>query len=445
MELRTRRSHAILLAVAAALLAAPAANAADRYASPTGTGPAASCPQANPCNIQAATEDASVVNGDRIVVLPGTYSIGANAVEPFDNITVEGQQGQPRPRILGTNNWTVFLSPGFSVTLRRLYIESANFATGYSLYAEGQHTIEQSHISASGTTATGVVLRNGTLLTDSVVSTPVDFTQAVFVGGTPAPGLQVRVRNSTLIGGSPAGIGLAANANGGANSNVLVRNTIARGGTTGIEVADDGGTDNVILNAAFSNYSSVSDDASAEAVFVDGGGNQTAAPLFAAPAAGDFRQRPGSATIGAGSAVGGLGSLDFDGQPRTMGSAPDIGADEAVDPASLVALEGGKLKRKRTLRVTARCPASACNVALAANLVLKGTPTAARAAKVVKLKNGTASLLAGQSGAVVLRLKKAVLAQLRGARKATLKVAASATDPVGFSGTASASLRFKKR
>jgi hypothetical protein len=61
------------------------------------------------------------------------------------------------------------------------------------------------------------------------------------------------------------------------------------------------------------------------------GDNQTGEPLFADAAAGDFRQYLGSPTINAGALDGFSGGHDLDGEPRTMGAAPDIGADE-FDP-----------------------------------------------------------------------------------------------------------------
>ena len=65
---------------------------------------------------------------------------------------------------------------------------------------------------------------------------------------------------------------------------------------------------------------------------IDGGGNQSAAPLFVNTEAGDFREAAGSPTIDAGLADE-LGPLDLAGNPRVLGSAPDIGAYEFVPPA----------------------------------------------------------------------------------------------------------------
>lgn len=61
-------------------------------------------------------------------------------------------------------------------------------------------------------------------------------------------------------------------------------------------------------------------------------GDQTAYPTFVNAAARDFHEADGSPTIDAGVADPSLGSLDLDGNPRTLGSAPDIGAFERSNP-----------------------------------------------------------------------------------------------------------------
>ena len=108
---------------------------------------------------------------------------------------------------------------------------------------------------------------------------------------------------------------------------------IARGGAADLRTTDNcglignygpGGS----LNMSFSNYRAgmVSNDGAIN----DGGGNQTdREPLFANAAGGDFHQLPASPTIDAGTQDALLGSADIDGDPRTLGLAPDIGADES--------------------------------------------------------------------------------------------------------------------
>src|SRR5262249_55412407 len=63
-----------------------------------------------------------------------------------------------------------------------------------------------------------------------------------------------------------------------------------------------------------------------------GPGNQTAPPAFVDRAAGDFREAAGSPTIDAGASDPLDGELDFAGNPRVLGPAPDIGAYEFPPP-----------------------------------------------------------------------------------------------------------------
>ncbi|MGZ5308091.1 MAG: choice-of-anchor Q domain-containing protein, partial [Solirubrobacterales bacterium] len=85
----------------------------------------------------------------------------------------------------------------------------------------------------------------------------------------------------------------------------------------------------ITVNVDHSNFDLTVPPASTPNVVInDAGNNQTAAPLLAHPAGGDFTQLTGSPTIDKGAAVGGLGPFDFSGGNRVLGLAPDIGADE---------------------------------------------------------------------------------------------------------------------
>ena len=61
---------------------------------------------------------------------------------------------------------------------------------------------------------------------------------------------------------------------------------------------------------------------------IGGSGNQVLPPRFVKPAAGDFARRPSSPTIDSGLADPANGTLDLDGNPRTVSGRTDIGAYE---------------------------------------------------------------------------------------------------------------------
>src|SRR5690348_13792201 len=90
------RTVVVLVAVGVAMPGSAAvATAAQRFAAPAGTGTA--CTQAAPCDLDTAVEDASVTDGDEVIVTPGSYTIVDLFVD--DDIEVHGQSGQPLPTI----------------------------------------------------------------------------------------------------------------------------------------------------------------------------------------------------------------------------------------------------------------------------------------------------------------------------------------------------------
>ena len=74
----------------------------------------------------------------------------------------------------------------------------------------------------------------------------------------------------------------------------------------------------------------------------DMGGNQLAPVLLADLAGGDFHQLSGSPTVDAGVADAQLDAFDLDLDPRTLGAAPDMGADELTTaPGALTGAASG--------------------------------------------------------------------------------------------------------
>jgi hypothetical protein len=413
------------------LVAAPAAAADVRYAEPLGDGPSATCPQTNPCEIHDATTAAA--SGDTVIVLPGTYALGTDTVSVAD-ITIEGQPGAERPRLLA--GAASPLAPSAGATVRRLHLASNDLAGGRVVDVLGTAVVEQSVISAHGSTMAAVQVRNGGTLRDSVAVSESPFGMAVIVGGS---GGTLRNVTAVATGTDSSGVWVpAAYTLGDDVSRAGLTNVIAQGAAADILAEGDGDAtpDDIEVTVANSNFDTVSEDEPGADV-IPGAGNQTAAPRFANVAGLDFRQLPGSPTIDAGTGVG-VSVLDFEGGARVQGPAPDMGADEAPDPSSLLALRNAKLKAQAVIRVPIACPAYACNVAAAATIVTKGGKRKkgrAAASNVVRLRNSSASLAAGGQGFLVFRLSKKQRSGIRG--KATLNVSASVSGPLGFSGAES--------
>ncbi len=108
-------------------------------------------------------------------------------------------------------------------------------------------------------------------------------------------------------------------------------NSIAQGDEQDLKaLAGAKGTGNIAVN--HSNFDT--SKAEGEAKVIDGGGNQTAPALFVDAESRNYHEAAGSPTIDAGIA-GELGPLDLDGNPRILGPAPDLGAYETSNPATV--------------------------------------------------------------------------------------------------------------
>jgi hypothetical protein len=354
-----------LAAIAALVLVPAAASAADRYASPTGTG-ADPCIVSSPCAIADAVNGAT--SGDDVTLLGGvppatpytsTASLGlvcSPGCSIINGIAVHGAPGA-RPVI---NFNTAPTDDGFAVgtgsTLRDVVLNSSSTETNLLEVIGG--TAERVSAHNSGTDDTGTnfacVGGSGAVIRDSVCwfSGPesVAHTSSAFAAFTQlsvAPDT-VTLRNDTILADS--GNGLLAVAASGKNMVVNATNVIARGGAVDVKTADFGsGTNTEAVNLNHSSFSSRENSLTGTSTDPATNGNQTAAPVFVDAGTGDFRETPASAgTIDLGTATGLLpGELDADGLARTVGSAPDIGAFEFVPPAPPSGVPTGTAPKKK--------------------------------------------------------------------------------------------------
>lgn len=175
---------------------------------------------------------------------------------------------------------------------------------------------------------------NGTIR-DSVCVSKSDGEAGVVIN-TGGPGTSTTtLRNVTAIGaGASNSFGILIYCDTSHVATINGKNVIARG-TTDVRAATSTGATSTV-NLDHSSFQSVSTGSGGTITDPSTNFNQTTAPLFANATADDYHQLAGSPTIDAGVADGLNGLTDFDGDARTLGAAPDIGADEFV-PAIPVA------------------------------------------------------------------------------------------------------------
>ena len=315
-------SRLALLAVLGALLAAaPAASAAaQRYASPTGSG--AACTSASPCTITSAVNGAS--DGDEVIVTPGDYPLTAGSLGTPAQITIQGVAGQPRPRLMFSNLGQSGLHVQFGSTLR--YVEVDQAAPSLALYAYAS-TVDQ--VIARGT-APGyqtAEIDNSTIRNSIVVASG-DSGVAIETDGSGTTSTST-YRNVTAIATGSGAVAIEARAELAAgNATINLTNVIAHSTNwLSLEPRTDnsGAHATIITNHTNSGATAT---VGTNAVLTSGPGAQGGA-AFVNAAAGDYREAPGSPTINAGANDPLNGPLDVDGNPRTIGTT-DIGAYEFV-------------------------------------------------------------------------------------------------------------------
>jgi hypothetical protein len=324
------KGWAPIAALVALVLFASGADAATRYASPSGSGSA--CTGADPCTLRQAIEAPAVRHGDEVVVRRGTYNLGASHILVDKGITVRGSSIDPRPRIVSSD------STSFWVFHRDAAVRDLEFV----------NTAMSPAVTLSDGILDRVVARSGgtgcALFPDVVGQTPV-LRNSFCWGTTASAGYGVqwgigagtelswtsKLRNVTAIGGLT---GLRMDAGSGpVHLRLDAVNVIVRGGTDEdiVALANPGGNS---IRAIFkhSNYATRAGFAgtgSRVSITAPGAGaNQVAAPVFRDPATGDFHQRRTSRTINHGVDTPLNGPRDIDHQRRSLGSAPDIGGDE---------------------------------------------------------------------------------------------------------------------
>jgi hypothetical protein len=332
-----------LVACALLLVAAAPANAANRFAEVGGDGPSATCPLSDPCSIEDAVNSASTATSDDVTLLGGLPPAPYETDTPLSvpaNVTVHGTIGAP-PMIVSDASSANGVELHAGSVLRDVIVEyTGSNEDAVELNGGGLLERVTAHATPASSSADGACGTQGTGTQFTIRDTICWRDDSSPNGGAvnarrDGVGSQtLTLRNVTAVATSPnARPALAVTTSGGGTLTMNATNVIAQAATP-----PDVGTfvDQGTVNLDHSNY----DTEGAGNITDPGTGtpaaNQTTPPAFVNAAAGDFHQQPTSAgTIDLG-AVQLMGELDFEGHARTIGAAPDIGADELRHPTTTI-------------------------------------------------------------------------------------------------------------
>ncbi|MET0510584.1 MAG: choice-of-anchor Q domain-containing protein [Thermoleophilaceae bacterium] len=322
--------------VAAILLAVPstASAAVIRHASPDGVDTVSTCTDGEqPCSLKRAVETVAT-NGDEVVLAPGVYS-PPSTVNISKPIFVHGQDGQPAPRVVRSAGQVFGVAGGGTLA----YVQAESVGPVLDVVSVAERVTVLSAAGASMSSA--VTVHGGGILRDSFVRAESPNGRAVLA----SYGI-VNLVNVTAIAIDAGSSALYTDPSVGgicvpdSQIELHATNVIARGGKYDVDVPALcylGGPARHVAFMTHSNYRRAKvHESRPDSHVEEGGGNQDVEPLFASPPALDVHQLAGSPTIDAGVATPQLGTGDIDGQARTQGSAPDIGADEHVPPPPAV-------------------------------------------------------------------------------------------------------------
>jgi hypothetical protein len=283
-------------AVCLALLAfTPVADAAQRYASPGGSG--AVCSQAAPCSLKEAVTKAE--SDDEVIVGAGTYTSSEQLLtgEGVQRVNLHGDETGAMPRLIFNAHGTI----GMIGTGNRIaYLDISNTEDSASGAICGfESRLERVRVSVVGEGSTGILVNPGCLVRDSLARAEGKLATALSAATAFPSSEQVGVaRNVTAIASGPGSKGAASSCiaiTPTGSETLNAKNLIAEGAEADLSTSSSGCAAKILISN--SNFRSVSPPI--PGFVVDLGGNQNAAPLFVNAAGGDYREATGSPTSSA--------------------------------------------------------------------------------------------------------------------------------------------------
>lgn len=343
----------LVLAAALSLFTACAASAATRYAAPGGTGADPCADPEDPCSVFVAADPlapgTTIATGDVVELASGTYSEADGDLGPFDsvlvqNISLRGEPGKPAPVIKLEQNDANFgafqVNEGGTIS----YLEIENEAEGgFSVFITEGGTMERTIVRAPKALGLACYVSSGTVRNSACINEGGGAALGASIGTIPQT-MTVVIRNTTAIATGAGSVGVDFNygaTDTGLVANINAKGLIAKGVSKdvvarGKETSASGKGASTTITLDHSSYATIGTEVtgtggSASVTPPGTNSNITAAPLLA----GDrIHQLPNSPTIGKGAVDAKSSAIDIDGESRTGGLAPDIGADELAEPTT---------------------------------------------------------------------------------------------------------------
>ena len=276
--------------------------------------------------------------GDEVVLAPGEYSATTNDFGPNgfvtleEGISVHGAADQPRPLIKRDTSGLAALTVNAGDTVSHIEVENTAAFTGIEIHGG---VVED--MIARSSVEEGVACRfsGGTIRNSACLNTGA---RGAAIGEPHATAFEpnaLALRNVTAGSTGPESFGLQYSVRGVGPEPIFTidaSGVIARGLAKDVLVEGLSPGAKVAVNFDHSSY------AETATVIDGGGGSATVTPAGSGTnikelppllAADGFHQLAGSPTIDGGPESS-LREEDIDGDPRAIGSAPDIGADELV-------------------------------------------------------------------------------------------------------------------
>lgn len=211
--------------------------------------------------------------------------------------------------------------------MRHLEVDQAGGAAAFTVFGVGFGDVVDDVIARAGaSTAIACFFRDDTVTNTICASTGSGGT-AIQTQANLAAATMI-FRNVTAVSSGAFSTGILLQAFSGHALNALLVNTIAQGVSTGLSVMTDSSAS--VSSVAHISYSDIpTRTTSGTGVTIDDQGhNLTAAATFANLAGGDLHELASSVTVNNGVDDAANGTVDLDGNPRSLGPATDIGAYE---------------------------------------------------------------------------------------------------------------------